>query len=104
MMRFYSLEKLINLHDGYRKLFKIDQHRLMLMQIAQELYLVESHCPHLGHPLLEADIIGGDLRCPLHGYQFDLHTGNPTSINDAPCRALKSYEIVYQQREVGLIF
>lgn len=102
-MRFYSLEKLINLHDGYRKEFKIDQHRLMLVQVDGELSLFESHCPHLGHPLLEANIIGSDLRCPLHGYHFDITTGDVTSTSEGPCRALKTYELVYQQRDVGLI-
>lgn len=102
-MRFYSLEKLINLYDGYRKAFKIDQYRFMLVQVDGERYLFDSHCPHQGHPLIDSDIIGNDLRCPLHGYHFDIVTGKPTRTTSEPCRALQIYELVYQQRDIGVL-
>ncbi|MEE8058078.1 MAG: Rieske (2Fe-2S) protein [Pseudomonadales bacterium] len=102
-MRFYSLEKLINLHDNYRKVFKIDQYNLLLIQRQGELHLLESLCPHRGHPLSEADINANDLRCPHHGYQFDIVSGNLTHATEEPCRGLKVYELVYQQIDVGVM-
>ena len=45
-MRFYPLEKLINLHDAYTRQFKIDNLQLLLMQRRGELFLIEAHCPH----------------------------------------------------------
>jgi hypothetical protein len=39
-MRYYSLEKYINLFDGYRKVFKIDSHHLMLLQLDGDRYLI----------------------------------------------------------------
>ena len=50
-MRFYPLEKLINLHDSYSRQFKIDNLQLLLLQRDGELYLIEGRCPHRGHPL-----------------------------------------------------
>ncbi len=102
-MRFYSLEKLINLHDNYRKVIKIDQYNLMLVQVQGELHLVESQCPHRGHPLSESDIIGTGLRCPLHGYQFDIATGDLLKATEEPCRGLKIFDLVYQETEVGVM-
>jgi Rieske [2Fe-2S] domain len=32
-------------------------------------------CPHRGGPLREAPVEEGCVRCPWHGYRFDLHTG-----------------------------
>lgn len=101
-MRFYSLEKFLNLYDGYRKVFKIDEHHFLLLQIDGERYLIESECPHRGHPLSESDIHGNQLRCPLHGYRFALPGGELTLATEEPCRALKSYDLIYRDREVGV--
>ena len=60
-MRFLGLEKLINLHDGYRREFKIDQLQLLLIQEQGRLYLLESRCPHREHPLLEAPVVYAGL-------------------------------------------
>ena len=102
-MRFYALEKLINLHDNYRKVFKIDQHNLLLLQCDGELHLLESLCPHQGHPLSEADIVGTELRCPLHAYHFDIASGALIKATEEPCRGLKKYELVYLHTDVGVM-
>ncbi len=102
-MRFYCLEKLINLHDNYRKVFKIDHYHLMLVQLDGELHLLESFCPHRGHPLSESDIIGSKLRCPLHDYHFDIASGAVIQATEEPCRSLKRYELVYLNTEVGVM-
>lgn len=102
-MRFYSLEKLINLYDGYRKLIKIDQHNLLLLQTDGELVLLESHCPHRGHPLTEASVAGGRIQCPAHGYSFRLDNGQSVRVTEEPCRDLKVYELIYEATEVGVM-
>ena len=50
-MRFRPLEKLINLHEGYRREFRIDELALLLAMQDGELYLFESRCPHREHAL-----------------------------------------------------
>lgn len=102
-MRYYALEKLINLHDGYRKSIKIDQHNLLLIQQDGERFLIEDRCPHRGHPLAEASIEGGRIQCPLHGYQFELASGSLNRFSEEPCRGLLTYDLVYEAREVGVM-
>ncbi|WP_019530123.1 Rieske (2Fe-2S) protein [Dasania marina] len=101
-MQFYSLEKLINLHDGYRKQIKIDHHNLLLIQNGDTVSLLESLCPHRGHPLSVADISSNKLRCPLHGYEFAIATGKLLHYSEEPCRALKIYELSDQGNELGV--
>lgn len=102
-MHYYSLEKLINLDDGYRKTFKIDSHHLLLLQVDGQRYLVESLCPHRAYPLSVADIQGQVLICPKHGYCFDMRSGALKHFNEEPCRDLRRYELVYQGNEIGVM-
>lgn len=101
-LHYYALEKLINLYDGYQKLLKIDEHNLLLLQIEGERYLLESMCPHRGHPLSESDIHTEWLRCPLHGYRFAIPSGQLIDYSEELCRNLKTYEVVVEGRELGV--
>lgn len=102
-MRFYPLEKLINLHDSYSGLFKIDNRDLLLIQRKGERYLVEGRCPHRGHPLDVATLDGGVIQCVLHHYQFALGDGRLLHATEEPCRNLRTYALVYEGNEVGVM-
>jgi len=40
-----------------------------------EVYAVQAECPHRGGPLADGLLGGATLICPLHGWKFDLKTG-----------------------------
>ena len=102
-MRFYPLEKLINLHDNYSRQFKIDHLRLLLIQRQGQLYLLEANCPHRAHPLDAASISHDAIECPLHQYRFALSDGRLLVHTEEPCRALKVWDIAYEGVEVGVM-
>jgi nitrite reductase (NADH) small subunit len=101
-MHFYALERFINLYDGYRRTFKIDEHQLLLLQHDGQLYLFEARCPHRGFSLQDASIVDGRLRCPLHGYQFALSSGALQLATEGPCRDLRRYELIYRDTDLGV--
>lgn len=103
MMRFFPLEKLINLNDQYTRQFKIDALQLLLIQRKGELYLIESNCPHRENPLDVASISGETITCALHNYQFSLRDGSLLASTEEPCRALRTFELIYEGTEVGLM-
>lgn len=102
-MRYFSLEKLINLHDGYRKTFKIDEHHLLLIQEEGVRFLIESFCPHREHSLIDATVFGDSISCPHHRYQFHLSSGDILQRTEEPCRRLRVYELVEEERDVGVL-
>lgn len=102
-MRFYPLEKLINLHDDYTGFFKIDHLQLLLLQRHGQLFLVEANCPHRAHPLDAATVSNGVIECPLHQYQFSLDDGRLLKHSEEPCRGLKIWDIVYEGVDVGVM-
>ena len=54
------------------------------------LYAVQAHCPHKGGAL--ADGIGGagQVICPLHGFKFELASGQPLGHT---CPPLRTYSV-----------
>ena len=102
-MRFYPLDKLINLHDDYSRKFKIDSQQLLLLQRQGELYLIEANCPHREHPLDIATLDNGIIQCALHHYQFAIDDGRLLHATEEPCRGLRTFEVVYEGNEVGVM-
>ena len=102
-MRFQPLEKLINLHDGYRCRFKIDGLQVLLVQQEGARYVLEAQCPHQGQLLDQANIDAGCLTCPRHHYRFDLHSGTLLGHGDNTCRPLRVYTPVYEGNEIGVV-
>jgi len=102
-MRFYPLEKLINLRDNYTRQFKIDHIQLLLLQRAGELFLIEATCPHRAHPLDVASIDNGVIQCALHQYQFSMDDGRLLHATEEPCRGLRTFDLIYEGNEVGIL-
>ena len=102
-MRFYPLEKLINLHDNYRRVFKIDSHAMLLLQREGELHLIEATCPHREQGLQAAALHGDEIECPRHGYRFSLRDGRVLHAAEESCRGLKVYPLEYEGNEVGVL-
>lgn len=110
-MAFVALEKLHKLYDGYRQRVRLAGSDWLLLQEEGKLYCIANQCPHMGAPLHNATLsyvpltTGGvkypQLRCALHGMEFDLHSGKP--VNAASCEAsLRYLPLVYNANQVGV--
>jgi nitrite reductase/ring-hydroxylating ferredoxin subunit/alkylhydroperoxidase/carboxymuconolactone decarboxylase family protein YurZ len=50
----------------------------------------DSHCPHQRTPIPLEALEGRDLRCPKHGWTFDIATGECTAKGDRPLKRYPS--------------
>ncbi|WP_414981252.1 Rieske (2Fe-2S) protein [Congregibacter sp.] len=98
-MAYQPLEKLINLHDGYRKIIQHRGRQLLLLQEGGTPYLIDRHCPHAGQVLDAAAVNGDVLTCPKHLIQFSIQDGFPRGAN---CSALGVHTLVYEGNSVGV--
>jgi nitrite reductase/ring-hydroxylating ferredoxin subunit len=48
---------------------------LALFNLGGEFFAIENICPHKGAPLAEGQLCAHTVECPLHGWQFDVRTG-----------------------------
>ncbi len=64
-MIFLRLERLINLHDGYRRTLRVDNIEVLVIQDCGEVFIVQSRCPHQEYPLEKGAIANGSIVLPL---------------------------------------
>lgn len=104
-MTFYALEKLINLHDGYKKAFKVAGRDLLLVQENGKAYLIKNSCPHMGVMLTSATLHPeGSIRCKAHGIEFQLESGRAVGPLANTLECLYKYEIAYDGPNLGVEF
>lgn len=49
--------------------------RLLLIKHEKGVAITDVRCPHAGASLVGGRVAGTRIRCPSHGYMFDLETG-----------------------------
>lgn len=101
-MAYIALEKLQQLHDGYRRALRVAGRELLLMQEEGQVYLMANRCPHMDAPLLYATVVNQVLRCPLHGIEFDLRSGRPLGGAAACMAPLDFVPVVYEGTTLGI--
>lgn len=99
-MAFHALEKLMFLEDGYRREFVIDGIPLLLVQEDGQRHLIRNQCPHRGHSLTEGAVSNGVIRCPNHGWSFNLADGQCRLPGPGPC--LTRYALIYEGTQIGV--
>jgi len=50
-------------------------HSVVLIRFDDEVHALDGWCPHRMGPLTEGHIEGNLLRCPWHGFKYDIRTG-----------------------------
>ncbi len=96
---------------GQRKIVEIDGRSIGVFNVDGRFYALRNSCPHQGGPLCLGRTVGlvkaerpGDitytregeiLRCPWHGWEFDLATGR--SVFDPNRTRVKSYPVEVEE-------
>lgn len=61
---------------GEARVFRVDGREVAVFRCRSgDVYAVEAECPHRGGPLADGLVGNHSVICPLHGFVFDLRTG-----------------------------
>ena len=109
----YVVCGLDELPPGHRKIVEVGQRSIGVFNVDGQLYALRNRCPHKGAPLCQGvltDLVtspevyryeiereGRILRCPWHGWEFDLTTGR--SVFNPHRVRVKSYEVMVEAEE-----
>lgn len=63
---------------------------IALFNVGGEFHAIENFCPHKGYPLADSRLYGNIVECDLHGYRFDVRSGECFTEKDC---AIESYEV-----------
>ena len=104
-MAYHQLEQLSRLYDGYMRPFVIEGRRLLLLQEAGKLHLIENRCPHMDIPLETGALLPTEaIRCRAHGIEFDLNTGKASGPLADSLDCLTRFRLAYEGTTVGVEF
>jgi nitrite reductase/ring-hydroxylating ferredoxin subunit len=96
---FHRLIRTLDLYDGLRLPVQIGREELLLIHEDGATWLVQRRCPHGEFPLERASVRGEVLRCPGHGLEFSLSSGQ---CRGAQGYCLKRYRIDYDGPWLGV--
>lgn len=80
--------KIEELKDEVTHLNELEE-PLFVYKKDDDIKVFEARCSHQGMQFMDEDRQGCKLMCPLHGWEFDLKTGDCTNFGSTP---LKQYE------------
>ncbi len=74
--------KVEDIKPGSAKRVDVDGHRLCVVHIADDWYVLGDECSHADYSLSEGDVWEDELEieCPKHGSTFSLETGEPQTL------------------------
>ena len=75
-----------------------DGDELAVYNVNGEYYATENFCPHQGAPLSEGALCGHVIECGLHGWQFDVRSGECLTMTDR----LKTYRVRVEDGRVKI--
>lgn len=76
--------ELKELPPGGRKLIRVNNTEIALFNVKGVIYAIKNRCPHRNSPLIRGFVdAAGGIKCPMHGWRFDLRDGS----SERPARA-----------------
>ena len=64
--------------EGLR--IEVGEHRVAMFRVDGQIYAIGDRCSHAEASLSEGELFDFDVECPRHGSEFDIQTGEPSSL------------------------
>ncbi len=75
MNDYVRVTSLQDVQPGTCRRVEVDGVFVALFNIDGMIYALDNTCPHAGGPLGEGTIKGDCVKCPWHGWRFNIRTG-----------------------------
>lgn len=115
-MAIHYIANAEDIQDGDRKIVDVEGRSIGLYRVKGEYYALHNRCPHEGAQLCKGLVCGttmpsevyqyeygreGEIvRCPWHGWEFDIKTGK--SLFDEKVRT-RTYKVQVVDGKIGIV-
>lgn len=96
-MALVSVAKESEIQQGQGKVVNAGGKTIALFRTENGFFAIENACKHRGGPLGEGELDGCTVTCPLHGWQYDVKTGE---CQTTPGQQVQVYKVVVEGGEV----
>ena len=97
MSELFKVAEVTDLQPGEGKTVVVGDRELALFNVSGQFHCIDNFCPHRGGALGEGVLTGKTVACPLHGWRFDVTTGQSPVI---PTAKVAAYEVVIAGADV----
>jgi nitrite reductase (NADH) small subunit len=77
-----------------------DGSEVALFNVNGVFHAVENFCPHKGYPLADSRLYGNIVECDLHGWRFDVRTGECFTKKNC---SIEPYEVVIEDGMIKIL-
>ena len=77
-----------------------DGSEVALFNAGGRFYAIENFCPHKGVPLADSRLYGNIVECDLHGWRFDVRSGECFTRKDC---SIEKYEVVVEDGWIKIL-
>jgi nitrite reductase/ring-hydroxylating ferredoxin subunit len=86
---------------GEMKLVELGEEEVVVANVGGQFFAFANKCSHRGGPLAEGELEGELVRCPWHGGQFNVRTGE--AVAPPPSKPIPVYQVRVEGDDIYLV-
>ena len=94
---FVKVVNASDLRPGQGTVVSVNGEDVALFNVDGEFHAISNTCPHRGGPLGEGILDGNIVTCPMHGWRFNVKTGQNAIM---PASKVKVYKVRIEGNDV----
>ena len=97
MPEFVKVAKSSDVEEGKGLVVWAGKTKVALFRCGGALYAIRNQCPHMGGDLGEGLLTGDVVRCPWHGWKFNVKTGKSP---ETEVVAVRTFEVKEEGEDI----
>jgi nitrite reductase (NADH) small subunit len=97
MIEFVKVARASDVEEGKGLIVWAGPLKVALFRCEGTIYAIRNQCPHMGGDLGEGLLTGEVVRCPWHGWKFNIKTGK---MPEAELVSVRSFEVKVEGEDV----